>query len=332
MYKVSVIIPIFKVEAYLRECLNCIVCQTLKDIQIICVDDSTPDNSLEIVKEYKSKDERIVIIKHDFNMGLSAARNTGLLYAEGEFVYFMDGDDLLELDALEICFEQCKKNQLDVLTFDADVFLDGSLAENKFIQLMDFDYDRKKILEPNKVFSGKDFFYIASERNAFKSAVWLNFIKTDLLKSNKLFFYPGIIYEDQIFTIQLYFLSERIMYYPEKFFKRRLRDNSIMTNKIGYKNIHDILVVSEELIKLSKNENSKKFKRKLIQYVFSLLKWMEQLKNKVTNKNELERIEIELDKNTIWKKYLFFKNMNLINVKVKAFIKIFIMHWGLFAV
>jgi hypothetical protein len=59
---------------------------------------------------------------------------------------------------------------------------------------------------------------------------------------------------------------------------------------------------------------------------------MEQLKNKVTNKNELERIEIELDKNTIWKKYLFFKNMNLINVKVKAFIKIFIMHWGLFAV
>jgi glycosyltransferase involved in cell wall biosynthesis len=332
MYKVSVIIPIFKVEAYLRECLNCIVCQTLKDIQIICVDDSTPDNSLEIVKEYKSKDERIVIIKHDFNMGLSAARNTGLLYAEGEFVYFMDGDDLLELDALEICFEQCKKNQLDVLTFDADVFLDGSLAENKFIQLMDFDYDRKKILEPNKVFSGKDFFYIASERNAFKSAVWLNFIKTDLLKTNKLFFYPGIIYEDQIFTIQLYFLSERIMYYPEKFFKRRLRDNSIMTNKIGYKNIHDILVVSEELIKLSKNENSKKFKRKLIQYVFSLLKWMEQLKNKVTNKNELERIEIELDKNTIWKKYLFFKNMNLINVKVKAFIKIFIMHWGLFAV
>lgn len=332
MYKVSVIIPIFKVEAYLRDCLNCIVCQTLKDIQIICVDDSTPDNSIEIVKEYKSKDERIVLIKHDYNMGLSAARNTGLLYAEGEFVYFMDGDDLLELDALKICFEQCKKNQLDVLTFDADVFLDGSLAENKFIQLMDFDYDRKKILEPNKAFSGKDFFYIASERNAFKSAVWLNFIKTELLRTNKLFFYPGIIYEDQIFTIQLYFLSQRIMYYPEKFFKRRLRDNSIMTNKIGYKNIHDILVVSEELIKLSKNENSKKFKRKLIQYVFSLLKWLEQLKNKVTNKNELEQIEIELDKNTIWKKYLFFKNMNLINVKIKAFIKIFIMHWGLFVV
>ena len=93
MKKVSVIIPIYNVEDYIEECLVSVLNQTLKEIEIICVDDGTKDSSMEIVERYAKEDDRIVII-HRENGGLSAARNTGLEAATGEYVYFLDSDDL----------------------------------------------------------------------------------------------------------------------------------------------------------------------------------------------------------------------------------------------
>jgi glycosyltransferase involved in cell wall biosynthesis len=321
MPKVSVIIPIYNIENYIKQCLDCISNQTLKDIQIICVDDASEDNSCRIVEEYTNKDSRIILLKHKQNLGLSAARNTGLKNVNGEFVYFMDGDDLLEGDALEVCYNECKKNQLDILTFDADVFVDCNFSGDSLCELKDFNYDRKKLLQSNKIFSGESFFSFAVKNNAFKPSVCLSFINSKLLKINNLTFYPGIFYEDQVFTIQLYFLSNRIMYYPRKFFKRRIRDYSIMTNKIGYKNIHDILVISEEILKLCEKEEKKKNKKLLIQHVFSLLMWMEKLKDSIVDNAELEMVTIELKKNRIWRKYIIYKNMKFLNEKFSSFVK-----------
>jgi glycosyltransferase involved in cell wall biosynthesis len=95
MPKVSVIIPVYNVEAYLRQCLDSVVNQTLKDIEMICVDDGSTDSSAEILKEYAKKDERIRVLTQS-NSGAGAARNAGLVSAKGKWLYFLDGDDFID--------------------------------------------------------------------------------------------------------------------------------------------------------------------------------------------------------------------------------------------
>ena len=100
MYKLSVIIPVYNVENYLRECLDSIINQTVKDIEIICVDDGSTDSSPDILKEYQNKDSRIRIITKE-NGGQASARNLGIKEAQGEYIVFIDSDDFIESEMLE---------------------------------------------------------------------------------------------------------------------------------------------------------------------------------------------------------------------------------------
>ena len=101
MPKISVIVPVYKVQAYLAECLNSLLSQTFKDIEIICVDDGSPDLCPAILRTFAKADSRIRVITHPKNMGLSCARNTGLSHATGKYAHFMDSDDTLKPDCYE---------------------------------------------------------------------------------------------------------------------------------------------------------------------------------------------------------------------------------------
>lgn len=103
--KVSIIVPVYKTEAYIAECLDSVLAQTYQDFEVICVDDGSPDNSVEIIKEYSKNDPRISYVRQE-NAGLSAARNTGIRNAKGEYILPLDSDDMLE-----------KKSHLEYLTF-----------------------------------------------------------------------------------------------------------------------------------------------------------------------------------------------------------------------
>ena len=131
--KVSVIIPVYNVEQYLRECLDSVTSQTLKQIEIICIDDGSTDNSLEILKEYQAKDTRIKIIRQE-NGGLSSARNTALKHCSGDYITFVDSDDYLRTDALQLLTEKAQENDLDMLTFGGYNFDDTSkqFQENSY--------------------------------------------------------------------------------------------------------------------------------------------------------------------------------------------------------
>ena len=121
MPKVSVILPVYNVEAYLDEALYSLEEQTLKDIEIIAVNDGSTDNSLSILDKHALTDKRISIYSQK-NKGLSGARNTGLNLCQGEYVYFMDSDDIIDKTALEECYNYAKKHDADVCLFDAEVF------------------------------------------------------------------------------------------------------------------------------------------------------------------------------------------------------------------
>ncbi len=113
---VSVIIPVYNVEPYLRECMDSIVNQTLRDIEIICVNDGSTDGSLSILEEYRANDPRIAVISQD-NKGLSAARNRGLSQARGKYIYFVDSDDYVALDTLKDVARLAEDHHVDAAVF-----------------------------------------------------------------------------------------------------------------------------------------------------------------------------------------------------------------------
>lgn len=122
MPKISVIIPIYNVEKYLPECLDSVVNQTLKDIEIICVDDCGMDNSIKIAEKYAQNDSRFKILRHSQNKGLGPARNTGLKNASGEYIFFLDSDDYLKEDILEKLYNKIKETNSDIVVSNSFSF------------------------------------------------------------------------------------------------------------------------------------------------------------------------------------------------------------------
>ena len=119
--EVSVLVPVYNVEQYLAECLDSILEQPGVDLEVVCIDDCGTDNSIEILKEYQARDSRIRLVSHTENRGLSAARNTGIENAKGEYILLLDSDDLLKPDCLALQVAAIRRDQADMVYFHSDL-------------------------------------------------------------------------------------------------------------------------------------------------------------------------------------------------------------------
>lgn len=243
LYKkmVSVIIPVYNVEEYLKEALESVMNQSLKDIEIIIINDGSTDKSLEIVKGYANKDKRIKIIDQK-NQGISRARNAGIKIAKGKYIYFMDSDDYIALETLKICYKKCEEYELEMICFDAFPF--SNMVNFKY-NIKNYD---RSFIETNKIFSGREFTNLCLKNKKNIVQACLYFFKREILYKEKLKFYPGIQYEDNLFSAILFDKIEKLMYLKEKFYFRRYRENSIITQKITKKKLEDLFKVCNELI------------------------------------------------------------------------------------
>lgn len=262
--KVSVIIPVYNTEKYLEEAVNSIINQTLREIEIIIVNDGSTDNSIQILENFAKLDNRIIILTHEKNKGLSEARNTGIKEIRGEYIYFFDSDDILETDCLELCYNKSSTENLDFLFFDAVTFYDNTDKTN-----LKLNYQRSKGLE-SKVYKGIEIFEILLKEKRYKDPVWLNFIKTSYLKQLNLSFIPGIYHEDILFSLQLYVEAKRVDFICRSFFHRRMRGNSIM-GKLKIKNIDDMLFIVREIKKYKTTTNDIKIKKLLNKKIRTIL-------------------------------------------------------------
>lgn len=226
--KVSVIIPVYNTAPYLPTCLDSILSQTLKSIEVICVDDGSTDGSLEILHQYESKDSRMRVLRqaHQFQ---GAARNLGIRYAQGEYVYFMDSDDLLEADALEKLYTAAQRDDLDVIYFDGSTFTDGDKNGLDFLKYKN-SYKRPK--EYGDVFSGQKLFCLMQKDHCYRVQPCLQLIKMAHLRKCNLFFPEGIIYEDNYFNLICMLNAQRVSHRKTAYFKRRIRNDSTVTKKI----------------------------------------------------------------------------------------------------
>lgn len=239
--KVSVVIPVYNTEDFVEEAVRSIMNQTLRDIEIIIINDGSTDTSSDIIKKLSNEDTRIKIYSQE-NQGLSATRNRGISLATGRYIYFMDSDDYLESNALEACLYKCEQNNLDFVFFDADIL---NKKNNFSIHLR---YDRKDCTDEKKLYDGICLLNILLDNKCYSPSVCLNFINLDYLRQIKNIFLLGIIHEDQLFTCILYLRARRIMYIKDRFFKRRLRDNSIMTQQFSLRNMSCYFIVSDHLL------------------------------------------------------------------------------------
>ena len=218
MAKISVIVPIYNDDRYLQECLDTIINQTFEDIEIICVNDGSTDESLNILKQYESRDCRVKVISQE-NKGVGAARNAGIKIACGEYIYFIDADDYLELTGLEEMYDLSQQMDLDLLIFKLVTFDDETGERNYNYSDMPFLLDIGK-----DVFSYTDF-----KKDLFKVdvTVYTKFFRKELIEDKR--FLEGLIFEDNAFYFDYIFDAARIHFYDKCLHYRRIRKNSLIT-------------------------------------------------------------------------------------------------------
>ncbi|SHO54335.1 glycosyltransferase family 2 protein [Vibrio quintilis] len=205
---ISVIIPVYQVEAYLAECLLSVMTQTFKRLEIICIIDGSKDNSYNIARYYQVCDSRIKIIWQE-NQGLSGARNTGLEAAQGDFIFFLDSDDYLDKNALTSLYQYIDQYDVvsgGILNYLQDKGITEPFCENRKTGSIDIE----------------DSFY------SLETVVWNKLYRSEVV--NHLRFIPGLIHEDEDFywkvfsqPLKVYAIEDNILYY-------RIRSNSIMSS------------------------------------------------------------------------------------------------------
>ena len=153
MIKTSVIIPVYNTEKYLCECLESVLNQSQKELEIIAVDDGSTDCSLDILHRYKKLYSNIQVYSQE-NKRQGVARNNGLQQAKGEYIYFLDSDDTIDPETLEDCYKYAKEKNLDIVLFDSKVIIEGELPDG----FQPDSFDRRKIVtEHKKIYTGIEF-------------------------------------------------------------------------------------------------------------------------------------------------------------------------------
>lgn len=246
MAKVSVVVTVYNVEQYIRRCIESIQKQTIKDIEIIVVDDGTPDNSMRIVEEIAKSDERITIIRHEKNMGLMWARRTGYMAANGEYIAFCDSDDYLPVDSIENLLVEAESSHADIVSGN----------------YMCITVDGQRTIFQNKLKYGNDkvSVYKSLLRKEFKHTIWGKLYRASILKD-----YPYKTYEhftngeDGCLFYQIVENTEKIVqidksvyYYMQNMESSthvRLKENAIKSICISNKIRNDIVSKYPELKK-----------------------------------------------------------------------------------
>lgn len=269
MPKVSIVVPVYNVEKYLRQCLDSIINQTFKDIEIICINDCTPDNSQRILEEYAKKDNRISIVVNEENLGLGRTRNKSFNYINSDYVLFVDSDDWLELNAVEVLYEAITSTDSNIAYFNyRDVHEDtGKIVETILKNVVS---DTNLELEDKKVFTNKDIRNFSFRK--IPNLSWFKLYKKSFLVNNNIYFAP-YKFEDQIFSIKAKILSDKNVYVDKILYNYRIQQQSIMrTSQIPFFEIYND--IKNLLIELNLHEElSNVFDEYVIQtIVFSMKK------------------------------------------------------------
>lgn len=215
--KISIIIPVYNTMKYLEKCINSVLRQNFKGIEVICVNDCSNDDSLRVLERYKEIDDRIIVINNEKNVGLSESRNRGIRIASGEFVMFLDSDDYIADNSLTELYYKVKNKDLDVLFFGYQ----EHLLENNIV------IHRHRIEYYPQIFLGMDFFCDSQKKNIQYVTTWSAIYKLRFLKENNLQFIKGLLHEDNLFYFEVLMKAKKVSSINKCYYEYIRRENSI---------------------------------------------------------------------------------------------------------
>lgn len=296
MEKISVILPIYNVEKFLKQSVESVLNQTYKNLEIILVDDGTKDSSDKMCDDYAKKDSRIKVI-HKENGGLSSARNAGLDIATGKYVMFLDADDFFEPNSCEVLYNEIEKRQADYVVGNyIHVTHDGIKWENPLFDPNLYDNFKLSITDYQKSFF------------VMNSVVWNKIFRRDFIEQNKLRFIPKALAEDAIFSTYCYVHTDNAYFINDVVYNYRQNEENVSISTNCTKTYFERLNESYKLIyKNFETTNNIGF------YRFFYARIMPYLLCKIIDTNSLSDEEIiEVVKMLGW----FFEQKELFNVAV----------------
>ena len=230
---VSVIIPVYRVERFLSACVDSVLAQTYPNLEIILVDDGSPDNCPAICDSYAERDARVRVI-HQQNGGLSRARNAGLAAAQGRYVYFLDSDDYLIPEAIETLTAHAEEDETDLLFFEAIlVSEDGSEHPEQNAHRRKYRYDIPR--------QGAEVLCELVQNNEFMTPVPYLFLRRNFMEGRC--FEPDLIYEDVLFSFLAFLDAKRVKGLNAPLYRYRIRGGSIMTGGASIKHFSSLLKI-----------------------------------------------------------------------------------------
>lgn len=258
MVLVSIVVPIYKVEKELPRCINSLLSQTHTNIEIILVDDGSPDGCPQICDTYKEKDGRVKVI-HKQNGGLSDARNCGLIQSTGEYILFVDSDDYIKEDTCEKLIDAAVDSKAQIVVGEA------IRVENNMEEAM--NHDKSTI---NRSMNGRDFLIEQLKSHSMLMNAYMNLYSRNFLVDNKLYFKKGILHEDEQWTPRVFLKAQRVMHIDFGFYYYICRENSITHNPDTTQNGIDLIVTCNELEYIYSKLEDTDLKRLLNDYILTL--------------------------------------------------------------
>lgn len=288
MKRISVIVPVYNVEKYLPGCLDSIMCQSVKPYEVICVNDGSTDGSSMILEEYAQRYPSIKVIEQE-NGGLSAARNTGIKTATGDYLLFVDSDDELDDDALEV-LEQCvDKSTYEIVFFENSMIyeegMDVNESKNEYYRVK-YDY--------SEMHNGRELFCKKVINADYVESAWLMLIDREWLVLNNFTFCQGALYEDSVFSLQCYFRAQNVIHIKNRLYKYRIRRNSIMTQEHTYRHFfYRLWQVRECLNMIYKEANNDKEIEALSRYTLQCTDSARAVYGRLTDDDKVKVPEID---------------------------------------
>lgn len=260
MPKVSVIVPVYNVEQYLSRCLDSIINQTLKDIEIICVNDGSADGSQKILEDYRSRDPIRIKIVVQSNQGLSAARNSGLNIATGEYIGFVDSDDWIDINYYETLYREAKNNKAEI-----------AVASTYFVS--------EKLYKQESDTITKDF--LSTLKILKNGSVWDKIFSRQLIERTKSVFPKGLYFEDNVFLINTTLHANKVVFTSKTGYYYFQNPNGIcrkISSESTIKKDRDAIIISNMIRNICK-KRTKEEKKELERFISCSLPVKKHYKN-----------------------------------------------------
>ena len=303
---ISVVVPVYKVEKYLKRCIESIIKQTYKNIEIILVDDGSPDNCGKICDEYASKDKRIKVI-HKKNGGLSSARNEGLKIANGEYISFIDSDDYISNVFIEKLYSICKEQKCEIALCEYERVYDkiehNCIEENKNENSIIEIYNNKEILK--KIYSKDYLITIVAWNKLYNKKLFKNIV-----------FPEGRLHEDEATTYKILYNTKKVAILREKLYYYFYDINSIMNKKYNLKRLDILYALKDRADFFESIKEIELYELTMKKYTEALINCYILCKRNIDDSKYIQDILLNNFKKNI---------MNLIkykNVKIKSKLKI----------